>query len=125
MKLGKLVNPQFKAALNKLAAQDLPLRTAFKLKGVIKTTNDELQKYDNVRTEALHRFGDKDEKGNLINLENGSVKLSDDNMKQFVSELNELLSSEVNMIAIKVGELGEKVNLSASELFALEDVLTD
>ena len=69
MKLSKLVDPQFQAVLRKLAAQEIPLRTAFKLKGIIKTGNDELAKYDEVRGDALKRLASD------INL--GNVKLSE------------------------------------------------
>ena len=73
MKLSKIVDPQFQGAVKKLAAQELPLRTAFTLRGVIKSLNDELSKYDEVRNEALQKLGEKKEDGSLNIDERGSV----------------------------------------------------
>jgi hypothetical protein len=125
MKLSKLVDPSFQAALRKLASQDVPLRSAFKLKGMIKQVNDALAKYDEVRTDALKRYGDKDEKGELVLDENRSVKLSEDNAQNFVKELNELLNDGVEISNLKIAELGDKAALTTSELMLLEDVILD
>src|ERR1700677_395586 len=95
MKLGKLVNPNYQAVLKNIAAQEIPLRTAFKLRGIIKFGNDEFLKYEEVRADALKRFGDKNEDGSLNADANGTVKLSEENMKLFVEELNALLVMDV------------------------------
>ena len=125
MKLSKLVDPQFQAVLRKLAAQEIPLRTAFKLKGIIKTGNDELAKYDEVRGDALKRFGDKKEDGSLDIDANGTVQLSSDNKEQFVAELNALLASDINLGNVKLSELGDKVSLTTQELLNLEDLIVE
>ncbi|CAM6003912.1 unnamed protein product [Sphagnum balticum] len=125
MKLSKLVDPQFQAVLRKLAAQEIPLRTAFKLKGIIKTGNDELAKYDEVRGDALKRFGDKKEDGSLDIGANGTVQLSSDNKEQFVAELNALLASDINLGNVKLSELGDKVSLTTEELLNLEDLIVE
>jgi hypothetical protein len=125
MKLSKLVDPQFQAVLRKLAAQEIPLRTAFKLKGIIKTGNDELAKYDEVRGDALKRFGDKKEDGSLDIDANGAVQLSGDNKEQFVAELNALLASDINLGNVKLSELGDKVSLTTQELLNLEDLIVE
>jgi hypothetical protein len=125
MKLSKLVDPQYQAALAKLAAQDLPLRTAFKLRGIIKLGKDELAKYEEVRGEALKRLGDKKEDGSLDVDEKGSVRLSQENMSLFVEELNALLVLDVNVGVIKLSELGEKASLTANDLMILDSLITD
>lgn len=125
MKLSKLVDPQFKTVLTKLASLDIPLRTAFKLRGIIKTNNDELAKFEEVRSEALKRFGDKKEDGTLNADDKGNIHLSEENMKQFVAELNALLVLDVSIGTIKVDELGDKTALTAQELIILDDLITD
>lgn len=125
MKLGKLVDPNYQAILKKLALQEIPLRTAFKLRGIIKVGNDEFAKYEEVRADALRRFGDKKEDGSLDMDANGTVKLSDDNMKLFVSELNALLVLDVNVGKIKIDELGDKASLTAQELMILDDLIIE
>lgn len=126
MKLSKLVDPQFQVALRKLASQDVPLRSAFKLKGMIKQVNEALAKYDEVRTEALKRYGDKDDNGELV-LEQGgkNVKLSEESAQAFVEELNNLLNDEIEVGSVKISDLGNNLSLSTTELILLEDVIVD
>ena len=123
MKLNKIVDPQFQGTLRKLAGQDLPLRAAFALKGVINNVNGELKKYDEVRSEALQRLGEKDDNGKVIVNENGSVKLSEDNMKLFISEMDALLTTNVEIGAVGIKDLGDKCSLSASDLLILDDIV--
>jgi len=125
MKLSKLVDPTFQAALKKLSTQDIPLKSAFKLKGVIKQVNEALTNYENVRVDALKRFGEKNDSGDLVVGEGGSVKLSEDNAAGFVKELNELLNSDIDVGSVKVSELGDKLSIGTTELMALEDLLVD
>lgn len=126
MKLSKLVDPQFQVALRKLASQEVPLRSAFKLKGMIKQVNEALTKYDEVRTDALKRYGDKDDDGGLLLDEGGkNVKLSENNAQAFVKELNDLLNDEVDIGSLKISDLGDNLSLSTTELILLEDIILD
>ena len=125
MKLSKLVDPQYQTVLRKLAAQEIPLRAGFKLKGIIKTGSEELAKYEEVRAEALKRLGDKKEDGSLNVDDAGTVKLGEDNMKVFVDELNALLVTDVNVGTIKLSELGDKTALTTQDLFILEDLIVE
>lgn len=125
MKLSKLVDPQYQSILRKLSTQDIPLRTAFKLRGIIKTGNDELNKYEEVRADALKRFGDKKEDGSLDVDEKGSVNLTGDNKQKFIDELNALLMVDINVGKIKLEELGDKASLTAHELLILDDLIVE
>lgn len=126
MKLSKLVDPQFQVALRKLASQEVPLKSAFKLKGMIKQVNDALAKYDEVRTDALKRYGTKDDSGELVLEENGkNVKLSEENAQAFVQELNDLLADDVEIGSLRISDLGNNLSLSTTELILLEDVILD
>jgi len=125
MKLGKLVDPQFQTVLRKLATQEVPLRTAFKLKGLIKIVNDELSKYEEVRSEALKRFGNKKEDGSLEIDDKGVVKLSEENMNAFIAELNALLATDAELGSLKLSELGEKASLTAGELTILDTLVVE
>ena len=125
MKLSTLIEPNFNTAVKKLISQDVPLSAAFKLKGIIKRCNEEIAKYEEVRKAALEKLGDRDEQGNLLPTENGSVKLSQGSMQKFAVELSALLSSEVDVGKLKISDLGDKVNLSMNDLLALGDLIAD
>jgi hypothetical protein len=125
MKLGKLVNPAFQLAFKKLTTQELPLRAAFFIKGVSRQVQEELTKYDSSRMEALKRFGSIKETGELDTDESGNVKLSDENMKKFMEELQSLLEIDVIVNSIKIEDLGFKIQLTAAEASALEELLVE
>jgi len=125
MKLSKAIDPQFQIALRKLSTQEIPLRTAFKLKGIVKRVNEELTKYDEVRGEALKRLGDKNEDNSLMVDENGGVKLSDANLKEFTEELTALINTDIDVGTIKLNDLGDKLSMITNELMLLDDVIID
>lgn len=125
MKLGRLIDGRFQIALAKLITQPMPLRAAFKLKGINAKVQAETQKYEEVRQAALKRYGDKDEKGELLLNEDQTVKFSSDNFQAFATELNELSDTDVEVGAISITELGEKVQLTGDEVIALDSLLTE
>jgi len=125
MKIKVLVSPTFQAALGKLTNQELPLRTSFYLKGVLKKNVEESKKYEDVRLEALSRVADKNEDGSMKVDANNQVHLSPENLIKFQGELNALLETEVELGSVKLSELGEKASLSPNDLLALEGLVLE
>ena len=125
MKLAKLIDQRLHIALMKLIMEPLPLKAAFKLKGITKKINEECNKYDEVRNEALNRLGDKAEDGALRIDERGNVQLSDDNLNKLTNEINSLLEVEVEIPTISIAELGESVKLSVADLEFLEGIILE
>ena len=124
MELKRLIDPQFQTALRKLASQDLPLKSAFLLKGIIKQVTHELNKYDEVRNEALKKYGTKNEDGTL-QTENGSVQFTPDNLKEFSVEMENLIGCEVMVGTISINDLGDKATLTTSDLLQLDGVVRE
>lgn len=125
MKLARLIDIKFQSALVKLSKQDVPLSVAFKLKGINKVVNEELNKYEEVRKEALHKHGKKKEDGSLDLDDNNNVKFEGNSLITFASEINELVSVEVNMASIKIADLGNNITMSMEDLLALEGLIED
>lgn len=125
MKLRRLIDPQFQIALRKLAAQDVSLKSAFKLKGTVKRLTDALTTYDEVRTEALKRLGKKKEDGALDVDETGNVQLEASNLASFTAEMNALLDTDIDLGTLKGSELGDKVSLTTSELMILDELVLE
>lgn len=123
MKLSRLVDPKFKASLTSLNSQKLPLKTAFKLKSIIKKVDEEFEKYDQVRVAALNSFGDKKEDGSLVVDENGNIPLSGENAQNFVNQMNELIALDVEIPTISVSELGNDLTISSAELMLLDFIV--
>lgn len=125
MKLAKLNDDRFHIAFTKLAAQIVPLKTAFKLKGVAARIQEEVRKFEEVRQLALKQYGSKDENGELIVDENGNVKFEKENLEAFARELNELGSTEVDIGTLSLEELGDKTSLTTDDLIALDRLIVE
>lgn len=123
MKLAVLVNENFRAALTKLTTQKIPLKAAFKLKGIVQTVNQEFAKYEEVRESALTRFGKKDENGVLILNASNAVTFESEGLAQFQKEMSELISSDIEVTKIKIDELGNEVDLSVADLMSLDEII--
>lgn len=125
MKLALIVNKDFRAALEKLSKQPLPLRTAFKLKGAMKKINEEFMNFEEIRNEALQRLGQKDEDGKLIVQSNGGINLSQEAVMQFNAEISELANTDVEVQKVTIAELGENITLTTEELLYLEAMIDE
>jgi len=123
MKLARITDKRFRDVLKKLSEQKLPLKAAFKLKGIAKKVNDEFTKYDELRLESVKKFAEKDDAGNLILDDKGNAKFSNDGMLDFVKQLDELLSIDIEILPLSIDELGSELNITADELMILEDVI--
>lgn len=123
MKLATLTNPQFRAALAKLMAAQVPLKVAYKLHNVDKVSKEELDKYEKLRIAALEQFGKRKEDGTLDADERGNVNFEDGKAQEFVDQLNELLNVDVEMSTFKLEDFGDNVALSANELASITPLL--
>lgn len=124
MKLARLADERLHAALEKLSKQTLPLKTAFKLKGIIKTVKAEFEKYEQVRLEALQNNGLKNEDGSLKVDELGNAQFDQAGLQSFALQINELVSLDIEMATLTVEELGDSINITAEDLEALEGIVT-
>lgn len=125
MKLARLVDERLHTALGKLSKEALPLKIAYKLKGIVKIVNEEYAKYDEVRKEALQRHGDKDEDGVLKTDANGNAELSKDGMQAFLLELSELANMEIDCPTIKISELGDNICLTLQDVEMLDGIVVE
>ncbi len=125
MKLVRLTDVRLHTALQRLGAAPVPLRVAFKLKGIQARVDEELKKFEQCRQEALVKFGKKDAEGKLLTKTDGSVEFEPEQMQAFVAELNELGETEVNIPSLSISEIGDKVDLSSNDLLALDDIIIE
>lgn len=124
MKLARLANPLFHQALNKLVAQPLPLRAAFKLKGITSRVNEEFRKYEELRHTALEKYGTKGEDGKLVLVDN-NAQFTPENLDLFAKDLNDLGGTDVEVGFIKLDELGDKAELSADDCMVLDGLVVE
>lgn len=123
MKLGELANPRFFTTLNKLAAAELQMPVAYKLKGILVALDQEHQKYEELRKGLLEKYGKKDEKGELLSDERGELEFeSDEDRAKLVQEVNDLMAVEVKVDTIKVSDVVD-VKMSVQDLMVIDSVL--
>lgn len=124
MRLGRLTDNKFQGVLRELLQQKgIPVKTAFKLKGIVKSIQVEVERYDEFRGELIKKYASKDEAGETIVEENGNARFSTENMNTFLKELNELLSLEVDVKTVELDELGEAVSLTVEDLMVLDGLV--
>jgi hypothetical protein len=124
MKLAQITGENFQRALDKLYSQQLPIKTAFKLKGIIKVIREEYAKYEEVRNNALKKYGKKDDKGELVVDSKNKVQFENDSYEEFLKEFNELTSLDINIDQIKLSELGD-ASLSTQDLEILNGLIVE
>lgn len=124
MRLGRLTDSKFQGVLRELLQQKgIPVKTAFKLKGIVKSIQVEVERYDEFRGELIKKYASKDEAGETIVEENGNARFSTENMNTFIKEFNELLSLEVDVKTVELDELGEAVSLTVEDLMVLDGLV--
>lgn len=125
MKLARVADPRFHAALDKLAKEALPAKIAFRLKGAIKTVREEFAKYEEVRNASLNKHGKKDEAGNLVLSENQSVEFEKEAFQEFVKDMGLLANEEVTIPTINLTDLPDSLNLTLEEVELLEGFIVE
>ena len=88
--------------LRKLIEQKFPVMVSYKLSKLVMKLNEQFKVIEEVRNGLIKKYGETDEKGQT------SVKPEGENFPKFVSEFNELMAQEVEIVVDKV-KLPEKV----------------
>lgn len=99
-----------KPALDRLATQKLPVKTAYRLAKLLKRVSDETRTFEEQRNAWIKELGEPTEDGNV------TVKAQ--HVPEFVSRVNELTGEtvKVDMDPVSLDGLGE---LSAVDALAL------
>lgn len=125
MKVHVLASEGFQSALNKLLAAELPLKTAFKLKKFVGAIQEDLKTFEELRSKVFQEFGTKDENGEVI-VKDGMITLDPALADQWQPKLLDLQELEAEAkLELKLDDLGDKVELSAADLMALDGVLSE
>ena len=112
-KLGEIRN--MKDPLIVLLDKPLPIKVAWNLNKLVKVFDKELADIEEFRVDLIKKLG--------IENEDGSVKVPDDKMNDFVDEFNELLNQEmeISFEPISVDVLGD-TTISAKDMMILERI---
>ena len=126
MKLARLIDQGFQNSVRTLMKQPLPIKVAYKLRGVVKKAEEELNQYEEMRKEALQKYGKKKEDGSLDITETNNVQFETrESMQDFLKDIGDLTNLDVDMATISVEELGGDIKLSTEDLMNLDGLLVD
>jgi len=124
MKLSKILNEEFKQALQRLINQPIPLKTAFKLRNTIEKIDYNLSQFDNVKNDGIKKYANKKDDTIQLN-EEGNVVFTEENMKLLIQELNELSDMNIELESFSISEFGDKVLISTKDLEILRDIFKE
>lgn len=117
--LGELLNAT--DTLQKLAQKDFKAKLAWSISRLLKAAEKEVQEFNEARMNLIKKYGMKDEQNELITDEKGNCKITDENINEFSTELNDLIATEVEINANKMSlDLFDDAEFSPSDMVLLE-----
>jgi tetrahydromethanopterin S-methyltransferase subunit A len=99
------------------------LSSALKVKAMVDKANGSIETFHKTRHALLIKLSEKNENNEILKTDSGEVRLSEENMKEFTSQLNSLLEEEVELGKLRVQDLGDSTRVSAADLSNLSSVL--
>lgn len=107
--------------LQKLAQKDFKAKLAWSIARLLKAAEAEIQSFNDTRMSLIKKYGEKDERGELITDDKGNCKIENDKIEVFTNELNELLNSAIEINANKIDfNLLENIDFTPSDISVLE-----
>lgn len=125
----KVTNGQLNTHLNELKTfldKQTSVKTGYAFQKNIRRFEEELRPYEEERIRMLKKYGKKDEKGELILNENGSVDFENGGYEKFAEELKKLqeLEIDVPVYQVSLNDL-EQMNLTVRELYCLDFMIAE
>ena len=119
VKISELLNST--DTLQKLSQQDFKAKLAWQIARLLKAAEAEIQSFNETRMNLIRKYGEKDETGELITDDKGNCKINEDSVKDFSSQLSDLLDTqvEINANKIKVEQL-EDIDFTPAQITILE-----
>lgn len=106
---------------NKIMQQSFKGSLAFKIARLVRELNKEMDTFNVEREKIIKKYGKKDDKGELIIGENGTVSFDNDVFPELNSEFDALLNNELEINADKLPmDSIDEFELTPKEMMELE-----
>lgn len=107
--------------LKQLSQKQLKARSAYIVSKLLKNVETELTTFNEARINLINKYGEKDEKDELIKDDKDNVRLLPEHINDFNNELQELLNTsiELNNNKIDIDDIGD-VEFTPVEMTQLE-----
>ena len=111
-------------ALREISSKEFPGSTTFKIARLIRELDKEIQLFEEERMKIANKYGEKDENGNLIPLENGTIKISDDKVQECNEEFQALFNTQIEINANKLPiEIFDSIEMTPTQAMNLEAIV--
>ena len=111
-------------ALREISAKEFPGSTTFKIARLIRELDKEIQLFEEERMKIANKYGEKDEEGNLIPQENGTIKISEDKILECNKELQALFETQIEINANKLPiEIFDTIEMTPTQAMNLESIV--
>lgn len=111
-------------ALREISTKEFPGSTTFKIARLIRELDKEIQLFEEERNKIANKYGEKDENGNLIPQENGTIKIPDDKVQECNEEFQALFSTQVEINANKLPiEIFDSIEMTPTQAMNLEAIV--
>jgi hypothetical protein len=114
------------AGVQALKSVSMPVVPAYRLSRLAKKIEAEIAIVDPKRLEIVKKYAQKDDKGEMKTLANGSVELIPDQLTEYQAEMKPLMDEEVEIEfqPIALASLGDS-NVTPAALQALDEVVEE
>lgn len=109
------------STFRELSGKQLPIKVAFKIARLIRELDKENATFESSRKAIIEKYAMRDESGKITQADNGNIILQQDKIIECNSELNELLSTKIEINADKISiEDLEKIEMTPAQVYNIE-----
>ena len=110
--------------LREISNKEFPGFVTFKIARIIRELDKEIQLFETEREKIAYKFGEKDDNGQLIVLDNGNIKIPDESIAECNQELQALFNTEVEINASKLPvNIFETIEMTPTQAMNLEPIV--
>lgn len=117
---------QLGEVLNSLSNQKMPINIGYKIMKLEKEIENDIAFYKQKLEEIISMYGQKDEEGKFITLDNGNIKISEGMEEECINAFTVLDNTETDLPKTKlpIGALSS-IELTPRELKILSDIIEE
>lgn len=112
-------------ALQAAAEKTYPVRVAFAIGKNLKALKAEYQDYAETKAELGKKYAKRDEKGQIVQDQQGNAAIQNGKMQEYLEELDQLLDEKVavNLRMINFNDIKNREDLTGNDLYGLQVML--
>lgn len=112
--------------LNELIQKPLKIRTAYKIARLAREIQKELELFETTKVSLVKKYGELDENGKPVILENGNYKIKSESSKEFLTEYQDMLTQKIslNIEPLSLEELEEE-RFTPQEISSIIDFIKE